>query len=146
MEGSSILIVDDEVVMVSELTESFTDEGYRAYGANSGNAALQLLSQHPDIAVLISDVRMPDCDGPTLVRTSLTGRPESLALEVIFMTGHATTKEMEAVVDLARIEVIRKPFRLDDLFAVSARALARAVDRRQVARGLAPNGMGATAD
>ncbi len=63
----SVLIVDDEPGMLDVLSSCFADEGYNVYTAQSGSDALRIFPEiDPDL--IITDVRMPNGDGRTLIR------------------------------------------------------------------------------
>lgn len=133
----SILIVDDEVNVAAELADAAEDEGYTVRKANSAAAAMAILEEHDEIGVMISDIRMPDCDGLELTRRVLDGRDDARALEVILITGHATLDDAVLAVRTGAFDFVRKPFRLQQIFEAVARAAARAIGRRRVAVSLA---------
>jgi len=133
----SILIVDDEVNVAAELADAAEDEGYTVHKANSAAAAVAILLEHDEIGVMISDIRMPDCDGLELTRRVLDGRNDTRALEVILITGHATLDDAVLAVRAGAFDFVRKPFRLQQIFEPVARASARAFGRRRVAASLA---------
>ncbi|MEI6159969.1 MAG: response regulator [Roseococcus sp.] len=132
-----ILIVDDEVNVAAELADAAEDEGYTVHTANSAAAAMAILLAHDEIGVMISDMRMPDCDGLELTRRVLDGRDDMSALEVILITGHATLDDAVLAVRTGAFDFVRKPFRLQQIFEAVARAAARAIERRRVAANLA---------
>jgi CheY-like chemotaxis protein len=132
----AILIVDDEVNVAAELADAAEDEGYIVHQANSAGKALAILTEHPEIGVMISDIRMPDCDGLELTRRVLEGRDDSGALEVILITGHATLDDAVMAVRTGAFDFVRKPFRLQQIFEATARAMARAIGRRRIAAAL----------
>ncbi len=133
----SILIVDDEVNVAAELADAAEDEGYTVHQANSAAAAMAILLEDDAIGVMISDIRMPDCDGLELTRRVLDGRDDTRALEVILITGHATLDDAVLAVRTGAFDFVRKPFRLQQIFEAVARAAARAIGRRRVAASLA---------
>ena len=63
-----IIVVDDDptaLLIISEMTKSL---GFDTLCAESGEACLELLKDHP-ISLVLSDWEMPGMDGPTLLRT-----------------------------------------------------------------------------
>jgi CheY-like chemotaxis protein len=130
--GMAVLVVDDEIRLAAEIADALSDEGHVVHLAGSGRAALDLLARHPEIGVMISDIRMPDMDGLELTRSVLAGRDDGRALEVILITGHATVEDAIAAVRIGAFDFVRKPFRLRDLFDATARAKGRALGRRRI--------------
>src|SRR4029453_12880697 len=82
MTEDKILVVDDEVGMLTLLQNYLTREGYDVTTAPSAEVALPMVEEH-DIAVVLTDLRMPGIGGMELVREIHTLRP---ATQVILMT------------------------------------------------------------
>jgi len=88
-----ILVVDDDDALREVLTVALTRDGHTVDGASDGTEALALLDRQPYDLVL-SDLRMPRVDGPSLYETLRTRHhfPVRFATKlprVIFMTGNA---------------------------------------------------------
>lgn len=88
-----ILVVDDDDVLREVLAAALSGDGHEVVGASDGTEALALLEQQPYDLVL-SDLRMPRVDGPSLYETLRTRHrfPVRFATKlprVIFMTGNA---------------------------------------------------------
>ena len=81
-----VLIVDDEVELMTALCESLTDQSYEALGRTSAQEALALL-QEEDIDLLVCDLMMPEMDGIALLRAALNIDPHLVG---VIMTGHGT--------------------------------------------------------
>ncbi|KPG83043.1 MULTISPECIES: response regulator [Pseudomonas] len=117
-----LLLVDDEEDALLELAELLEGEGFTCHTATSVRLALQHLTRHPDIALVITDLRMPEESGMSLIRR-LREHTSREHLPVIVMSGHA---DMEDVSDMLRLQVLdlfRKPIyhvrlleTLDNLF------------------------------
>ena len=106
-----ILLVDDEEDALVELAASLENEGFVCFTANSVTFALQELTLHPDIALVITDLRMPEESGISLIKR-LREHTSRSQLPVIVMSGHA---EMDDVSDMLRLQVLdlfRKPIYL----------------------------------
>jgi DNA-binding NtrC family response regulator len=87
-----ILIVDDEPLIVDTLAAIISRTGYRTLRAYGGKMALQLaLVARPDL--LISDVCMPDLDGPSLAMCVVDSLPRC---RVLLASGHATRHALDA--------------------------------------------------
>ena len=63
-----LLLVDDEEEALSELAELLEGEGFCCHTATSVKAALHHLTRHPDIALVITDLRMPEESGISLIK------------------------------------------------------------------------------
>ena len=110
LESSStetLLIVEDEAEIRNLLQTALRKNGYAVLAAESGRAALDLVRDHTGaIDLLITDVMMPDMDGPELVRQLALIRPETRTL---FMSGHMDDAIGECLLP-ARVNFIQKPF------------------------------------
>lgn len=103
-----LLLVDDEEEALSELAELLEGEGFCCHTATSVKTALQQLTRHPDIALVITDLRMPEESGISLIKR-LREHTSRQHLPVIVVSGHA---DMDDVSDLLRLQVLdlfRKP-------------------------------------
>ena len=131
-----VLIVDDEPVIVDELTEFFDAEGIAALAAHDAIASLRLLKEAGpgSVTVIVTDVKMPGQDGLSFAQSILSVIPERDAVEIIVMTGHGN---FGMAIDALRSRVfdfLRKPLKLTELSAAVARAHASAMARRTRAR------------
>ena len=97
-----LLLVDDEEEAVLELAELLEGEGFCCYTATSVISALQLLTLHPDISLVITDLRMPEESGIALIQR-LREHTQRQHLPVIVISGHA---DMDDVSDLLRLQVL----------------------------------------
>ena len=85
--GKTILLVDDEPGLPELLGSFLADEGHSVLTAAGGSEALQKAASHTgEIDVLITDVTMPDMEGPELATRMSQIRPRT---RVLFISGHA---------------------------------------------------------
>lgn len=114
-----LLIVDDELANLRLLKRLFRDE-YDCLTASSGEEAIELLSQH-DVAILITDQRMPRMSGIELLTRTAELRPH---MARILLTGYT---DVEALVDAINCGLVHsyitKPWNNDDLKLEVRRAL-----------------------
>jgi len=113
LTGSArILLVEDEDAVRMFAARALTLKGYQVVEANSGEEGLELLEDYGDeIDLLITDVIMPNIDGPTLVRAAKKQRPH---LPVIFISGYAEDVVRKDLEDDDSY-FLPKPFSLQDL-------------------------------
>jgi len=84
-EGRTVLLVDDESVLVHAIGEFLRDSGHIVLDAFSSQDALALAKEHPGrIDLLITDVIMPGLRGPDLHGQIVELQPE---IQVLFMSG-----------------------------------------------------------
>lgn len=110
--NSTILLVEDEDAVRMFASRALKNKGYTVYEADSGVSALQLMEEtdaHLDL--LISDVMMPQMDGPTLVKKI---RETDKDLKVIFISGYAEDALDDNIMD-KDFNFLAKPFSLKQL-------------------------------
>jgi two-component system cell cycle sensor histidine kinase/response regulator CckA len=111
----TLLLVEDEDAVRMFAVRALRNKGYTVLEADSGEAALEVLEEHGgDIDLLISDVVMPNMDGPTLMREVHKERPN---LKVIFISGYAEDAFRKNLDPGSEFELLPKPFSLKQLAA-----------------------------
>ncbi len=111
----TILLVEDEEAVRSFAARALRVRGYKVLEAGGGEEALEIVQSHAEtIHLLITDVVMPNMDGPTLVRAMKRLRPETA---VIFMSGYAEEAFRRNAENAADIHFLPKPFGLKQLAA-----------------------------
>jgi two-component system cell cycle sensor histidine kinase/response regulator CckA len=104
---ATILVVDDEPMILSLMSRSLTSLGYEVVTANGPAEAERIAASRDDIRLLITDVVMPGGNGPALAHRLKTRRPE---LKVMLMSGYAANLEPGDDTPLPS-----KPFTMDEL-------------------------------
>ena len=103
-----ILLVDDEQDVLLELAELLENEGFACLTATSVQAALQQLTRHPDVALVITDVRMPGESGIGLIKR-LRDHTARSHLPVIVMSAQADLEDVSELLHLQVLDFFRKP-------------------------------------
>lgn len=121
----SVLVVEDEAAVRSMAVTALRQRGYEVTEAADGTEALEILEDESNaIDLMLSDVVMPDMDGPSVLRALGDRRPE---MRTVFMTGFARDSFAETLEDTfaerREFGVLQKPFRLPDLYQAVAEAL-----------------------
>jgi two-component system, sensor histidine kinase and response regulator len=115
-----ILIVDDEPANVRALERLFRDE-HDVLTATSGDEALALLEHH-DVALLISDQRMPEMSGMELVERTVPLRPHMVR---VLLTGYTDVSSLIDAINCGYVyKYVTKPWNDEDLAITISRALA----------------------
>lgn len=114
-----ILLVDDELGIISILKNYFRIEGYQVYTAINGTEALKKASVNPDIILL--DINMPEIDGLTVCERIR----EQISCPILFLTARIETNDKIKGFSVGADDYIVKPFDLDELGARVAAHLHR---------------------
>ena len=103
----TILIVDDDVELVSLMQELFESEGFKILTAYSGNQAIKVFESNRDlIDIIFSDIRMPDGDGVFLLKKiRQMSNPNPL---VVLHSGYSEMTKLQAI-ELGAVNLIQKP-------------------------------------
>ncbi len=108
-----ILIVEDEESVRTFSARALSVTGYEVYEAESGEEALEKLEEiDGELDLIISDVVMPEMDGPTLLKHVRKQFPE---LKVIFVSGYAEESVRRELEDDRSVEFLPKPYSLDQI-------------------------------
>lgn len=109
----TILLVEDEDSVRAFGSRALTSRGYTVLQAASGIEALDLFADHAgSIDLVVSDVVMPEMDGPTLLRELRSRRPD---LKVIFVSGYAEDAFRKNLPEGEQFAFLPKPFTLKQL-------------------------------
>ena len=121
----TLLVVEDNSEVRSTAVEILTSLGYRVLEANNGHQALERFIQHPDISLVFSDVMLPGgLLGATLAARLRERRP---GLKVLLTTGFTESAIMHRGLLDGSLEVLSKPYKVEDL----ARRVRAILDGRE---------------
>jgi CheY-like chemotaxis protein len=120
--GESILVVEDEEVVLKLVRSILERADYRVLTARNGADALRLMEEHREpVHLLLTDVVMPGMSGPQLVERLRERLP---ALRAVFMSGYAADA-MPRPGEAGRTGFIQKPFTAAMLGAKLRQVLAQ---------------------
>jgi signal transduction histidine kinase len=112
--GEIILVVEDDTLMRRLTTEALQELGYTVFDSENAGDALDILDRMPEVKLLFTDVVMPDINGKKLADEAVRRRP---GLKVLFTTGYTANAVVHGGVLDAGVNLIIKPFTLDQLAA-----------------------------
>jgi CheY-like chemotaxis protein len=115
-----VLVVDDEFLVRSVLSEILKDAGFQVVQAESAGDAIGILEQHPHVDLVFSDVKMPGMDGFELARWVNEHRTD---MPVILASGYAGKTSMAC--ELRCTEVLKKPFDFDTVIQKIRETISR---------------------
>jgi two-component system, NtrC family, response regulator AtoC len=127
MAKPTVLVVDDERLIRWSLTKRLRSEGYEVLEAETGEDALERITEGVDLVLL--DYKLPDIDGVTVLRKIKEADQDIL---VILLTAYATVETAVEAMKIGAYHFTNKPFDLDELVATVARALETTRLRREV--------------
>jgi CheY-like chemotaxis protein len=121
----TVLVVEDEIGVRDFAVEALSDLGYDVIAADGAKAALEQLEAHPEVALMLTDVVMPETNGRVLAEEARRRRP---SLRVVFMTGYTRNAIVHNGVVDAGANLVSKPFTVAQLGAELEAALADEVE------------------
>jgi two-component system cell cycle sensor histidine kinase/response regulator CckA len=111
----TILLVEDEEGLRSLNARGLRSRGYTVVEASNGIEALEALEERDGaIDLVVSDVVMPEMDGPTLLRSMRKRNPN---LKIIFVSGYAEDAFAKSLEENEKFDFLAKPFALSALVA-----------------------------
>lgn len=115
---TTVLVIDDAPMLLEEMSELLSFEGYDVLQASNGTVGLQLAREHrPDI--ILCDMLMPGIDGYEVLR--IVRQEADLAhTSFIFSTAMAGEADRQRGLELGANGYLTKPFAAEDLFAIVA--------------------------
>jgi DNA-binding NtrC family response regulator len=116
---NQILIVDDEPEIMTFLCDALKVHQFAATGVGSPQAALEAL-RAGNFDVMLTDLMMPDMNGIELLREALTLDPNLVG---ILMTAQGTIQTAIEAMKTGAVDYILKPFKLQTILPVLARAM-----------------------
>jgi two-component system cell cycle sensor histidine kinase/response regulator CckA len=118
----TILLVEDEEELRALNARGLKSRGYTVIEAGNGVEALEELEkQGRQVDVVVSDVVMPEMDGPTLMKELKQRKPD---IKIIFVSGYAEDAFDKTLPDHKQFNFLAKPFTLKQLVTVVKETMA----------------------
>lgn len=121
IENVKLLVVDDEVIALNNLTHILKKQGYDVKSTKSGPQALKYIEQE-EFNLVLTDLKMEKVDGMRLLQRCKELHPFS---EVIMITGFATVDSAIEALKSGAYHYIAKPYKLDEVRKVVREALEK---------------------
>ena len=119
MREKSILVIDDDKIILDSLCEFLSLEGFRADGAETLKSALAMLEKE-NYALVLTDVNLPDGDGLELLDIIGNDYPQTVA---IVITGYGTIESAVKAIKQGAYDYLTKPIIDDELRLAVERAI-----------------------
>ena len=117
-----ILVVDDDLTVCELLTDILSEHVFTVYSCHSGQQALTLLAEHPEISLVMLDMILPDTNGLLVLQQIQRLRTDLL---VIMLTGMGTESDVVVGLEMGADDYIAKPFNPRVVVARAKAALRR---------------------
>ena len=131
-----VLVVDDQPVIVEQLSEFLETKGYVCVAAHSTDEAIEHYVSDPAIGLLICDLHMPDRDGIELVRALKELNGSQRMFEAIMLTGRADKQDVIRALREGFADYYQKPMDLDELLEGVRRQEEALLERQRNLRDL----------
>ncbi|HXX59571.1 MAG TPA: response regulator [Dehalococcoidales bacterium] len=122
-----ILIVDDEPIVRESIRDWLKEIGYNVLTAETGEEALETLSQH-EVGVVILDIRLPGRTGISVLKEIREKKP---LIQTIIITAYPSSELTAEALKLGALDYLIKPIIPDDL----ERLVRDAVHKIEVSKG-----------
>src|SRR5690349_20656023 len=113
---TKILVVDDETDLETLIRQKFRqkirEQHYEFVFAINGNDALSKMKQHPDVAVVLSDINMPEMDGLTLLGQLNETCPLT---RTVMVSAYGDMDNIRTAMNRGAFDFVCKPVNFDDL-------------------------------
>jgi CheY-like chemotaxis protein len=117
LANKKVLVVDDDVRNLFALTTAFERYNIRAVTAESGQEAMNILSETKDIDIVLMDIMMPEMDGYETTQKIRREHKNNL-LPIIAVTAKAMKGDREKCIEAGASDYITKPVKIDQLLSL----------------------------
>jgi CheY-like chemotaxis protein len=117
LRNRKVIVVDDDVRNIFALNSLLERHGMKVITATNGHDAIKLLDEHPDVALILTDVMMPEMDGYETMRR-IREIPAFRTLPIIALTAKAMKGDREKCLSAGASDYVAKPVNTDQLLSL----------------------------
>jgi CheY-like chemotaxis protein/signal transduction histidine kinase len=115
--GRKVLVVDDDVRNIFALNSLLERHGMNVITATNGQDAINMLADHPDVSLILTDVMMPEMDGYETMRR-IRDIPAFRLLPIIALTAKAMKGDREKCLQAGASDYVAKPVNTEQLLSL----------------------------
>jgi adenylate cyclase len=137
---TKILVADDEadleVLIRQKFRQKIRDQKYEFVFAINGVDALTKLQEHPDIAIILSDINMPEMDGLTLL-----GKINEIAplLRTVMVSAYGDMDNIRTAMNRGAFDFVTKPVNFEDLEVTMEKTIRHVVQLKETLQAIKEN-------
>ena len=117
LANKNVLVVDDDVRNLFALTTAFERYNINTITAESGQEAINILSEQNDIDMVLMDIMMPEMDGYETTQ-KIRREHKNSHLPIIAVTAKAMKGDREKCIEAGASDYITKPVKVDQLLSL----------------------------
>jgi CheY-like chemotaxis protein len=117
LSSKTILVVDDDVRNLFALTTAFERYNIQTITAESGQEAMNILGEKPNIDMVLMDIMMPEMDGYETTQ-KIRREHKNTTLPIIAVTAKAMKGDREKCIEAGASDYITKPLKIDQLLSL----------------------------
>jgi adenylate cyclase len=137
---TKILVADDEtdleILIKQKFRQKIRDQKYEFVFAINGNDAIEKLAQHPDIAIVLSDINMPEMDGLTLL--SKLGESSPL-IKAVIVSAYGDMENIRIAMNRGAFDFVTKPVNFIDLECTMEKTILHVLQVRETLKAIKEN-------
>jgi adenylate cyclase len=137
---TKILVADDEVDLETLIRQKFRqkirEQHYEFVFAVNGNDALKKMQEHPDIAIVLSDINMPEMDGLTLLTKLSETSPMS---KTVMVSAYGDMDNIRTAMNRGAFDFVTKPINFEDLALTMERTIRHVNQMKETLQAIKEN-------
>jgi two-component system chemotaxis response regulator CheY len=112
--AKTILVVDDSTTVRQQVSMALTQAGFETVQAPDGRVGLTMVTENPNIAMVVCDVNMPNMNGIDMVE-KIKSKPEHKSLPILMLTTEGQASLIRRAKEAGAVGWIVKPFNANQL-------------------------------